>query len=200
MKTKGFTIGALLSALVLLVLGAVLQNQSSFSNNYVKSQLVAHGISFTPKEGLMPSQQQIKCLVKNAGKPLKTGKQAECYALYQIGIDLTVVDNGKTYFEDHYNGYLSRVKMYDALKADPNSPATLELVKISNRAYSIANDLLAGEATKGLLLTAYGFSILGERAGQAALACFVLAGVLLLAGIALFVRSQRKPALSASTV
>ncbi len=200
MKNKGFTLGVLLSAFVLLVLGAVLQNQSNFSNNYVKSQLVAHGISFTPKAGLMPSQQKVKCLVKNAGKPLKTGKQAECYALYQIGIDLTMVDKGKTYFQDHYNGYLSRVKMFDALKADPNSPATLELVKESNRADAIANDLLAGEATKGLLLTAYGFSILGERAGQGALACFVVGGVLLLAGIALFARSKRKPALSSSTV
>ena len=30
---------------------------------------------------------------------MTTGKQAECYAKYQIGIDLGLVDNGNTYFQ-----------------------------------------------------------------------------------------------------
>lgn len=68
---------------------------------------------------LLPAQQKIPCLVANADKPLTTRKQAECYAKNQIGIDLTIVDNGKTYFQDHYNGYLARVKAEAAQKASP---------------------------------------------------------------------------------
>ena len=54
--------------------------------------------------------------------------------------------------------------------------------------------MLAGEATSGLLLTAYGFSIIGDRLAQAALAVFILAGLALVIGIVLFIRSNRKPA------
>jgi hypothetical protein len=201
MKNKGLAIGAAVLAVVVFAIGIVLQHESDFSNNYVKDQLTAHAIRFTPAAGLMPAQQKVPCLVHNAGKPLTTGKQAECYALYQIGIDLTMVDHGKTYFQDHYNGYLERQKMYTALKSDPNAqrPATQAVVERSQRADAIANDLLAGEATKGLLLSAYGFSILGDRAGQAATACFVIAGMLALAALALFVASRRRRTVQLAT-
>src|SRR4051812_46229029 len=95
MKNRGLVIGAALLAVAAFAVGLVLQHESDFSNSYVKSQLVAHGIRFTPVAGLMPAQKQVPCLVHNAGKALTTGAQAECYALYQIGIDLTVVDHGK---------------------------------------------------------------------------------------------------------
>ncbi len=126
------------------------------------------------------------------GKPLTTGKQAECYAKYQIGIDLTLVDNGNTYFQSHYNGYLARVKAATALQANPTDPATLDLVKQADAASRKADDLLAGEATRGLLLAGYGFSVIGDRLAQAALVCFVLAGLALIAGIVLLVMSNRK--------
>ena len=194
MKYRGLGIGAAALAVVLLVIGLVMQNQSSFSHNYVRSQLSAHGIVFTPVSGLLPQQKKVACLVANTGKPLTTGSQAECYGLYQIGIDVTQIDHGKTYFQDHYNGYLMRQTMYTALAKDPQAklPATQAAVQASQKADSIANDLLAGEATKGLLLTAYGFSILGDRAGQAALTCFIIAGALALAAAALLVLSRRR--------
>ena len=185
-------VGAGVLAVVVLVLGLVLQSQANFSRDYLKSQLAEHGITFTPAANLLPAQQKIPCLVANAEKPLITGKQAECYAKYQIGIDLTVLDNGHTYFQDHYNGYLSRVKAAGALKANPNDPATLELVKQAEVANRLADDLLAGEATRGLLLTGYGFSVIGDRLAQGAVACFIVAGLLLLAGIVLFIVSNRR--------
>jgi hypothetical protein len=196
-RNRGIAVGACVLAVVVLVLGLVLQNQADFSRDYVHAQLAEHGITFTPVENLLPQQQNIPCLVANAGKPLTTGKQAECYAKYQIGIDLTVVDNGKTYFQDHYNGYLSRVKAQGAVKANPNDPATLELVKQAQDADRRSDDLLAGEATKGLLLTGYGFSVIGDRLAQAAVACFIIAGLLLLGGVLQFIMSTRnRPASS----
>ncbi len=181
-KSRGVAIGAFGLGLVVLGLGLVLQNQANFSRNYLKGQLAEHGITFTPVANLMPEQQKVPCLVANAGKPLTTGKQAECYAKYQIGIDLKVVDGGKTYFQDHYNGYLARVKAQAALQAAPNDPATLALVKQADQIQRTADDLLAGEATRGLLLTGYGFSVIGDRLAQCAVACFILAGLLLLGG------------------
>ena len=194
MRTRGLAIGAFVLAVVVLALGLVLQNQADFSRDYVKAQLVERGISFTPAEALLPEQQKVKCLVSNAGKPMTTGKQAECYAKYQIGIDLGLVDNGNTYFQSHYNGYLARVKAAAALEANPNDPATLELVKQAEDASRKADDLLAGEATRGLLLAGYGFSVIGDRLAQAALVCFIVAGLLVIAGIVLLVMNRKSPA------
>lgn len=191
---RGWAIGTSVLALVVLALALIVQNQANFANGYLHDQLAEHGITFTPVAGLLPAQQKIPCLVANAGKPLLTGAQAQCYAKYQIGIDLTLVDGGKTYFEAHYNGFLMRQKAAAAAKAAPNDPATLALETQAQQADQTANDLLAGEATKGLLLTGYGFSVLGDRMAQAAIALFVLAGLLLITGVALLIRSVRKPA------
>jgi hypothetical protein len=187
-------LAAVVLAVLALAIGLVLQNQAAFSRNYVQAELADHHIRFTPVANLLPAQQKIGCLTANAGKSLTTGKQAECYAKYQIGIDLSVIDNGKTYFEDHYNGYLARVKADAARKTSPNDPATLVLVEQANQVQRTADDLLAGEATRGLLLTAYGFSVMGDRLALAAVACFTLAGLLLLAGILLFIPWSRKRA------
>ncbi len=88
----GKAISAVVIAVVLLALGLVLKDQADFSRGYVKSQLEAHGITFTPAEYLLPSQKDIPCLFKNAGKPLTTGKQAECYAKYQIALDMDLIE------------------------------------------------------------------------------------------------------------
>lgn len=199
-KNRGLAIGTCALSIVVLVLALVLQNQANFSRDYLDAQLAEHGITFTPVEGLLPQQKSIPCLVANAGKPLLTGKQAECYAKYQIGIDLTLVDGGKTYFQAHYNGYLSRQKYLAAVKANPNDAGNAALLAQANQADQIANDLLAGEATKGLLLTGYGFSVMGDRLAQAAVAAFIIAGLLLLAGVASVFRAFRKTPVSKPAV
>ena len=194
MNRRVLGIAALAVGVIAVVLGLILKNQADFSRDYLHDQLAEHGIIFTPVENLLPQQKEVPCLVKNAGKPLLTGKQAECYAKYQIGIDLTLVDGGKTYFQAHYNGYLSRVKAQAALAAAPNDPATAELVKAATTADQISNDLLAGEATKGLLLTGYGFSIIGDRIALASVVVLVLGGLLLLGGIALILTGRKSAA------
>jgi len=191
-KNRGLAIGTCVLAIVVLVLALILQNQANFARDYLHDQLAEHGITFTPTANLLPQQQKIPCLVANAGKPLVTGKQAECYAKYQIGIDLTLVDGGKTYFQAHYNGFLSRQKYLAAVKANPNDPGNAALLTQANQADQISNDLLAGEATKGLLLTGYGFSVMGDRLAEGAVAAFIIAGLLLVAGIALVLRAFRK--------
>ena len=65
-----FSIGGGLLAVRLLVLGLVLQNQANFANTYVKDQLSAQRITFTPLEGLSDEEKKAQCLVDNAGKPM----------------------------------------------------------------------------------------------------------------------------------
>jgi hypothetical protein len=127
----GVAIGLGVLASSFAVLGLVLNNQANFSKSYVHEQLAEKQITFTPVENLLPNQKTVPCLVENAGKQLVSGKQAECYARYQIGLDLALIDNGKTYFKDHYAAYLLRVKAQQALAAAPNDPATQELVQQS---------------------------------------------------------------------
>lgn len=96
----GVAIGLGVLTLSFAVLGLVVNNQANFSKRYVHDQLAEKQITFTPVENLLPNQKTVPCLVENAGKQLVTGKQAECYARYQIGLDLALIDNGQTYFED----------------------------------------------------------------------------------------------------
>jgi hypothetical protein len=190
----GIAIGLGVLAVCFGAVSLVLRDQANFSKQYVHDQLAEKQITFTPVEGLLPNQKTVPCLVENAGQQLVTGKQAECYAKYQIGLDLALVDNGKTYFEDHYAAYLLRVKAQQALATAPNDPATQELVQQSEILTRKGDDLAAGEAMRGLLLTAYGFSLLGERGATAALTCLIAALVLAVGAIGSLVVGLRSNA------
>jgi hypothetical protein len=199
----GIAIGLGILAAGFLVLGLVLNDQANFSKNYVHDQLAEKNITFTPVDALLPNQKQVPCLVENAGKQLVSGKQAECYGKYQIGLDLLLIDNGKTYFEDHYAAYLLRVKAQQALAAAPDAPETAALVKQSAELSQKAEDIFDGETMRGLLLTAYGFSLLGERGATAAWACFVIAIVLVVGAcvsLVIGLRGVRKPVTDGAAV
>ena len=53
-----FSVGGLLLAGLLLVLGLVLQNQADFAKSYVKNQLTEQKISFTPAGVLTAEEKQ----------------------------------------------------------------------------------------------------------------------------------------------
>jgi hypothetical protein len=199
----GISIGLAVLAAGFLTLGVVLKSQADFSKKYVHDQLAEKQIYFTPVENLLPNQKDVPCLVENAGKQMLSGKQAECYAKYQIGLDLLLIDNGKTYFEDHYAAYLLRVKTQQALAAKPDAAETQALVKQSAELSQKAEDIFDGETMRGLLLTAYGFSLLGERGATAATACFVIAVVLMVGagfGLSLGLRGNRQRVLDIISV
>ncbi len=182
-------------AVAFLAIGLVVNNQASFAKDYVQSQLAARQITFTPVSGLMPNQKRVACLVQNAGKPLVTGEQAACYANYQIGLDMLMIDNGRNYVQDHYAAYLLRLKAQQALASDPASPVTQALVKESAELSQKAEDIFDGETMKGLLLTAYGFSVLGDKGAMAATASFALAGLFAigsLLGLAITLRGRSR--------
>lgn len=167
-----FSVGAVLLAGLLLVMGVILQNQADFAHNHVHDQLAAQKITFTPVAGLK-ANEKAPCIVDNAGKALTSGKQAECYADHYIDVHLSEVNNGKTYAQTS-----------NELRALPDQTSA------QAQALSAKVDtLFRGETLRGLLLTSYGFSIFGDRAQQAALVCFAVALVLFLASIAGFVHA-----------
>ncbi len=195
-KKRAWVVGSIAAGIVavgVLALGFVLSSQSAFARNYVHDQLAEKHITFTPVAGLMPAQRKVACLVQNAGKQLVTGAQAECYARYQIGLDLLMIDNGRTYFQDHYAAYLLRLKAQQAVANDPNSPATQALVQRSAAFSQKAEDIFDGETMRGLLLTAYGFSLFGDKGALAATACFAIAAALAAgAGVCLWAGLRRR--------
>lgn len=188
-----FSIGGALVALLLLVLGLVLNNQSTFAEDYVRDQLGQQRITFTPLAGLSDEEKQADCLVEYAGKALTTGKQAECYANEYIGLHVSEINGGKTYSESSGEARELQAQAEEATEAAPDAPATAELATEAKVASSKVDALFKGETLRGLLLTTYGFTIFGERAGQAALVCFLVAAVLALATIAGLVHARRTP-------
>jgi len=85
-------------------------------------------------------------------------------------------------------GGADSVSLADQVKAATDSgadQATIdELQGKLDAAKGVRSTLQTGETLRGLLLTTFGFSIFGERAGQAAWVCFAAALVLLLLSIA----------------
>jgi hypothetical protein len=181
-----FSVGAVLLAGLLLVLGLVLQNQANFAKDYVHNQLSAQKITFTPKAGLQPDENA-PCLASNAGKPLTTGKQAECYANNYIAVHLAAINDGKTYSETSGESRALSDKAAAATKA--GSADATDLTTQAKVLDGKTQTLFRGETLRGLLLTSYGFSIFGERAQQAAWVCFAVALVLFLASIAGFIHA-----------
>lgn len=186
-----FAVGGLLVALLILVLGLVLQNQANFAKDYVHNQLSEQKITFTPAKFLAADENH-PCLTKNAGKPLTSGKQAECYANHYIGVHVKAINDGKTYSETSGDARALDAKL--AAMTDQKGAEAKQVAAQASALHGKATTLFQGETLRGLLLTSYGFSIFGERAQQAADVCFVLALVLFLAAIAGFIHAATKKA------
>src|SRR5437762_13090129 len=92
-----FSAGGLGLAVLLLVLGMVMTSNANFAKTYVKQQLGQQQITFKTADTLTDEEKQSACLVKYAGQPLLTGKQAECYANDFIGLHVKSTAGGLTY-------------------------------------------------------------------------------------------------------
>jgi hypothetical protein len=182
-----FSVGGLLLAVLILVLGLVLQNQADFAKSYVKDQLTEQKIVFTPADKLTDEEKKAPCLVDNGGQALTTGKQAECYANKYIALHLSEVNDGKTYSETSTDSRAAAAKADAATKA--GQPDAAALTTAAKAVDGKVQTLFRGETLRGLLLTSYGFSIFGERAAQAALVAYAVALVLFLASIAGFIHA-----------
>ncbi len=207
-----FSGGGVLFAILFLVLGLVLQNQADFANSYVARQLGDQKVMFTPAAYLAGADLQPggDCLVAYAEQPMTTGKQAECYANQYIAYHLqeaatkagydgaTFATLGSVVMTDLPAAVKAVQDQIDAAKANGQATADLDtqLAAAQGKLASVSalrTTMFQGETLRGLLLTSYGFSVFGERAGQAATLCFLGAALLLVLSLAGFVHAFRTP-------
>lgn len=188
-----FSTGGLALAALLLVLGVVLTSNANFAKDYVKDQLSEQKISFTPVDRLSDEEKQADCLVRYAGEPLTSGKQAECYANEYIGLHVRSTEgaDGMTYAELGGPQFALRDQVAEA---EANDSPNLEELQAELDAITQAREtLFKGETLRGLLLTSYGFSVFGDKASQVSTVAFIVAGLLALLSLAGFVHAFRTP-------
>ena len=156
-----FSVGGLALAGLLLVLGLVLTSNANFAKDYVKNQLSQQHITFTAADKLTDEEKTQPCVVANAGKPLTTGKQAECYANSYIGLHTESVADGQTYADLGAPQAALRAQVKTATAN--NDPAVTDLQKQLDAVTAQRETLFKGETLRGLLLTSYGFSVFRTR-------------------------------------
>ena len=182
-------IGALALAAGLTVLGAAMAGNANYSDRYVTDQLARQRITFKAVDALTDAERKHGCLVANAGKRLLTGKQAECYANQFIGTHAENIGKGRTYaeLEDVRAGLLAQIAAAQA-SGDPELP---RLQKELGEVTGQREALFKAEMLRGALLTSFGFSTLGEKAGQGATVAYTGAGLLALLSVGCLVQARR---------
>ena len=190
-----FSVGGLVVAALLLVMGVVLTSNANFAKNYTHDQLAAQQISFKAADKLTAEEKEAACLVKYAGQQLTTGAQAECYANHYIGLHVKSTAEGRTYASqgDFITGL--KADLTAAQKVTPPDQAKIaDLNTQITTATTARESLFKGETLRGLLLTSFGFSVFGVKGGQAATVAYIFAGLLALLSLAGLVHAFKTPA------
>jgi hypothetical protein len=156
-KLTSLTSIATVAAAGMIVVGALALVGGHYDKQVVHDQLAPQKIFF-PKPATNPA------LAAYAGQQVLTGKQAKLYAQKQIGVDLTKVAGGKTY-----------------------SQISAEWIAGGMKDTTLAGErttLFMGETLNGLLLNAWGWSVIGMIATLAGWILILLGAVLFLLPLA----------------
>ena len=201
-----FSAGGVVFSVLLLVIGLILTNQANFADDYVTDQLSAQKINFTPAKFLSEDEAKADCLVEfgttdgddTTGQLMSSGKMAECYANEYIALHMAESATEAGYEGATFStmgGYVrpgTEVSLVDALAAatEGGDQATIDEAQAAlDTAKGLRSTLQTGETLRGLLLTTYGFSVFGERAGQAATVLLLGALVIFLLSIVGFIHA-----------
>lgn len=193
--------GGLMVAALLVALAFAAGTQYSFATNYVKEELSAQKIVFATADKLTVEEKTWKpgsvSLVTYAGQPLETGPQAEAYAKYYIAkhMDTSATNAG---FPGATYATLGGIRTglsadIAAAKAKGDTAAAADLQKKLDAATSLRTTMQTGETLRGLLLTVYGFSVLGDMAGLASNLLYGLAAIMFALAAAGFVHAFVTP-------
>jgi hypothetical protein len=172
-KLTGLTSIATLAALGIVIVGIIAVMGGSYGKKVVHDQLVPQKIFFPAANSpaLLPGVKQY------AGQQLTTGSQAKAYANNFINVHLSEVAGGQTYAQ------VSTA----ALAAPTNTKLAEEKAT-----------LFQGEALRGLLLNAWGWSLVGTIATLAGWVLIALGAILFLLPLANWQANlRRRPALAA---
>ena len=158
------TTGGVVIVVVLVVAGGLLTWGHSFASTNVHSQLAQQQISFPPqaafdhpKAGTEITPSMIPSVSQYAGQPLLTGQQAKVYANDFIAVHLS---------EMPYGGVYSKIS------------AAAQVNKTNVALKTLEQTSFQGTTLRGLLLEAYGFSVIGTVMLFGAIAAFILAAIM----------------------
>jgi hypothetical protein len=172
--------GGAIAVVVLVVAGSLLMVGYSFANNYVHTQLAEQQITFPSAaafahpDGTEITKAMTPSVSQYAGQQLLTGEQAQVYANDFIAVHLDEIGGGKTYSQ-----------LSDAAMALPKGSAAY------NAAEAKVQTVFQGTTLRGLLLEAYGFSLIATIAFWCGIAAFALAGVLAVMVLLGFAHARR---------
>ncbi len=161
------SVGGVVVVIVLAVAGSLLMVGYNFANNYVHTQLAEQQITFPSAaafahpDGQEITRSMIPSVSQYAGQQLTTGAQAQVYANDFIAVHLQNIGQGKTYSQ------LSAEAM-----ALPKGSAAYTAAEAK------AQTVFQGTTLRGLLLEAYGFSLIATIAFWCSIAAFALAVVM----------------------
>lgn len=172
MRTRAHTRRAVVEGVVVLVLaigGGLLAWGGGFANDMVRDQLSDQRIFFPEagSPGLDP--ETFPGLQQYAGEAVDSGPKAKAYANEFIAVHLEESAGGRTYSE-----------LSTASRANPDDAELAGQVETAFR----------GETLRGLLLYAWGWSVVGSIATIVAYGAFAGAALVLLALIYGLVRPQ----------
>jgi hypothetical protein len=158
-------------AVVLAVAGGLLTWGASFSNDYVYDELSSQNIFFPPEEALLAEGRDD--LVKYAGEQVTTGRHAEAYASFIDGHlpELTYAEQGAG----------ERAARAAVAEAEEAGAPEAEIQALRDEAAQLTQQrdtTFKGETLRGLLLSAYAWSTIGQIAGLAAIAAFIGSGLM----------------------
>jgi hypothetical protein len=154
-KLTSLTTIAAFAAAGMMLLGVLALVGGSYTKQVVHDQLAPQKIFFpaAASPALLPGIKQY------AGQQLLTGSQAKAYANNFINVHLSKIAGGKTYSQ------------VSALSIAAPKNTTLAAEKAT---------LFQGESLRGLLLSAWGWSLVGTIATLAGIILLIVGGVLLL--------------------
>ena len=155
---------------VLGVGGGLLLYGSAFGLNMVHSQLSAQSIVFPAKGSAALSPTEFPDLQRYAGQKVDSGPKAKAYANGFIGRHLVTVGAGQTYSQ-----------LSTASQADPtNAKLTAQVAA-----------LFKGETLRGLLLYAWGWSVVSSIALYAGIGALLGFGLMALVTVGDFIADPR---------
>ena len=186
------SLAGLAAAGALVVLATAMMSNADFSARYTTDQLTRQRITFKAADALTDAERARPCVVANAGKPLTTGKQAECYANDFIGTHIVGIGRGRTYAE--LEGVRSELLAKIAAAQASGDPDLPKLQKDLGELTGQREAMFKAETLRGILLTSFGFSTLGEKVAEAATVAYAAAGVLALLSLGGLVVGMRTPA------
>ncbi|MCU1486718.1 MAG: hypothetical protein JWN67_3464 [Actinomycetia bacterium] len=162
-RTRAHARRAIIEAVIVAVLvvgGSLLAWGGGFATNMVHDQLADQKISFPAKGSPALDPKTYPGLQQYGGQAVDSGPKAKAYANEYIKVHLAGIAGGKTYSQ-----------VSEESRANPDD------AKLAGQVQS----LFRGETLRGLLLYAWGWSVVGMLATIVSWAAFAGAAVVLLA-------------------